>query len=518
MLGETFARFDPPDARKPWTHPPTNFRQRRISVAMPNTPNPLDDPAHVLAAIIQSSDDAIVGKDLNGIVLSWNRGAERMYGYSADEMIGQSIAVLLPEGQEDELVAIFGCLKAGQRVEPYETVRRTKAGELIDVSLRVSPITDTAGRVVGASAIARDISRQRQAELARTTSEARWRAIIDSAVDGIVVIDTRGHIESFNPAAEKMFGYAEVDVLGRNVNILMPSPYHEAHDEYLAHYIHTGEQKIIGIGREVTGLRRDGATFPVHLSVGEMRIGNDRHFTGILHDLSARTRLEGQLREQAALARLGEMAAVLAHEVKNPLAAVRGAIQVIGRRLPAESKDGPIVKEIIARIDGLNNLLQDLLLFARTPKPKMASVEIAPLLQLTADLLSKDPAFSGVGIEITGSARPVEGDMELLRIVFQNLFINAAQAMQGHGSLRIAIAGTGDRVDVRVTDTGPGIPEEARANLFRPFFTTKSRGTGLGLSTAKRLLESQNATIVVECPPGGGTVVTVSLAALAQSG
>ncbi len=127
---------------------------------MPDIPNPLSDPAHVLAAIVQSSDDAIVGKDLNGIVLSWNRGAERMYGYAADEMIGRSIAVLLPEGQDDELDAIFGCLKAGQRVEPYETVRRTKGGELIDISLRVSPIADEAGRVVGASAIARDISRQ----------------------------------------------------------------------------------------------------------------------------------------------------------------------------------------------------------------------------------------------------------------------------------------------------------------------------------------------------------------------
>ena len=501
MLGGIFAKFDP--------------RKRRISVTMADAPNPITSPAHVLAAIVESSDDAIVGKDLNGIVLTWNRGAERMYGYSADEMIGRSIAVLMPEDRADELTSIFERIKAGQRVEPYETMRRTKAGAAIDISLRVSPITDAAGRIVGASAIARDISRQKQAELASRTSEARWRAIIDSAVDGIVVIDTRGLIESFNPAAVKMFGYTEAEVIGRNVNVLMPSPYHEDHDQYLARYLHTGEQKIIGIGREVTGRRNDGSTFPVHLSVGEMRVGEVRHFTGILHDLSARTRLEGQLREQAALARLGEMAAVLAHEVKNPLAAVRGAIQVIGRRLPAESKDAPIVKEIIARIDGLNDLLQDLLLFARTPKPNMTAVDVVPLLQMTGELLSKDPAFGGVGIDVAGRARPVQGDPELLRIVFQNLFINAAQAMQGQGSLRIAIVAADDRVDVRVADTGPGIPEDVRANLFRPFFTTKARGTGLGLSTARRLLEAQHATIAVECPPGGGTVVTVSLAAFA---
>ena len=129
-------------------------------------------------------------------------------------------------------------------------------------------------------------------------SEARWRAIIESAVDGIVVIDAHGRIEAFNPAAERLFGYAERDVLGRNVNILMPSPYHEEHDTYLARYLATGVQKIIGIGREVTGLRKDGTTFPLHLSVGEMTVNGERKFTGILHDLSARVRIEEQLREQ----------------------------------------------------------------------------------------------------------------------------------------------------------------------------------------------------------------------------
>src|SRR5262249_26133390 len=116
-----------------------------------------------------------------------------------------------------------------------------------------------------------------------TLAEARWRAVIDSAVDGIVVISDRGIIESFNPAAERMFGYSEQDVLGKNVSLLMPSPYREEHDGYVERYLRTGEQKIIGVGREVTGLRRDGTTFPVHLAVNEMRFGGERHFTGILH-------------------------------------------------------------------------------------------------------------------------------------------------------------------------------------------------------------------------------------------
>src|SRR6476659_52405 len=139
------------------------------------------------------------------------------------------------------------------------------------------------------------------------TSEARWRSIVESAVEGIVVIDAHGRIEAFNPAAERLFGYTEADVVGRNVNMLMPSPYHEEHDTYLARHLATGAQKIIGTGREVTGLRKDGSTFPLHLSVGEMTVTGAPKFTGILHDLSARMQIEEQLREQTALARLGEM-------------------------------------------------------------------------------------------------------------------------------------------------------------------------------------------------------------------
>ena len=167
---------------------------------------------------------------------------------------------------------------------------------------------------------------------------ARWRSVVKSAVDGIVVIDAAGSIEAFNPAAERLFGYSEQEVVGRNVNMLMPSPYHEEHDGYLARYLATGEQKIIGIGREVVGLRRDGATFPVHLSVGEMSVNGERKFTGILHDLSGRIQMEERLREQATLARLGEMAAVIAHEVKNPLAGIRGAFRSIGGRLRRRSR------------------------------------------------------------------------------------------------------------------------------------------------------------------------------------
>ena len=322
-------------------------------------------------------------------------------------------------------------------------------------------------------------------------------------------------MKAFNPAAERLFGYAEQEVIGRNVNILMPSPYHEEHDTYLARYLATGVQKIIGIGREVTGLRKDGTTFPVHLSVGEMTVNGERQFTGILHDLSARVRIEEQLREQTTLARLGEMAAVIAHEVKNPLAGIRGAIQVIGGRLPEGSRDAAMTKEIVARIDALNELMKDLLLFARPPQPRPTAVEVARLVGTTADLMRADPALKDMRVEVAGSAPPIEADPDLLKIVFQNLLLNGAHAMQGQGTIRISITAVDSSCQIVFSDAGPGIPPEIREKIFMPFFTTKSRGTGLGLPTAKRLIEAHHGTISIDCPPGGGTTVSILLPAQA---
>jgi PAS domain S-box-containing protein len=592
-----------------------------------------------LAAIVESSDDAIIGKDLDGIILTWNRGAERLYGYTADEMKGRSIALLIPEDRSSEFSEVLERIRSGQRVEHLETVRRTKDGRLFDVSLTVSPVTDATGRIIGGAAIARDITARKRDELALRTSEtrwrsvmesavdgivvidargrieafnpaaeqifgytesellgrnvtvlmpapyrdehdgylaryletgiakiigtgrdvmglrrdgtvfplhlsvgemsvagekkftgilhdltdrvqleerlrsseARWRSVIDSAVDGIIVIDAHGRVDAFNPAAERLFGYREDEVLGRNVNVLMPSPYHEEHDGYLAQYLRTGAAKIIGIGREVRALRRDGSTFPVHLAVGEMTVNGERKFTGILHDLTARVRMEEQLREQAAMARLGEMAAVIAHEVKNPLAGIRGAIQVIGGRLPAEGREAAVVKEIVTRIDGLNDLMKDLLLFARPPQPKPAPVDLESLVKTTASLLTEEPALANVGVEIEGSAPLVMGDAELLKIVFVNLLMNAAHAMEGHGVIRVSVTRADRACRIEVQDSGPGIAPDVRERIFTPFFTTKSRGTGFGLPTAKRIIEAHTGRIDIDCTPGGGTTVTVQL-------
>jgi len=343
---------------------------------------------------------------------------------------------------------------------------------------------------------------------------ARWRAVIDAAVDGIIVIDSRGRIEAFNAAAERMFGHSEAAVLGQNVKILMPEPDKSQHDGYLAHHLRTGERKIIGIGRAVTARRADGHNFPVHLSVGEFEIDGEMHFTGILHDLTRRADLEERLRETTALARLGEMAAVIAHEVRNPLAAVRGALQVIGSRLSTETNDAAIIKEVIARLDGLNDLIQDLLVFARPPAPKPIRTDLRALAESVAALLKGDPAFRELDVAIDGDVPPALVDANLMTIVLQNLLINAAQA-QGQGTIRVALQPLGGAIRVEIADSGPGIPTEIRADLFRAFKTTKARGTGLGMATAKRLIESQGGGIAVECPPHGGTVILLTVPAAA---
>jgi PAS domain S-box-containing protein len=469
------------------------------------------DAERILAAIVESSEDAIIAKNLDGIILAWNASAERMYGYTAKEMIGRNIAAIIPPDRPNELKDITTRIVAGERIELFETSRVRKDGRRIDVSLTVSPIKDASGTVVAASTIARDITTKNAQLQQLKDSEERLRSVVEAAVDGIIVIDARGTIEAFNPGAERLFGYSAVEVFGKNVNILMPEPYHSEHDRYMRHYLETGEQKIIGIGREVNARTKDGTVFPVHLSVGEMMLNGDRKFTGIVHDLTSRVAMEERLREQAALVRLGEMAAVIAHEVKNPLAAVRGAIQVIGKRLAPASREAAVVADIIARIDTLNQLVHDLLLFARPPQPHPIPIDVLGVLGITVDLLRADDSYKSVVVSIDGSAPHVMADAELLKIVFLNLLINSAQAMKGQGEIEIAVSADGGECVVVVTDTGPGIPPEVRGRLFTPFVTTKSRGTGLGLSTVKRLIEAHHGSIRVQSPSNGGAKVTVTL-------
>jgi two-component system, LuxR family, sensor kinase FixL len=466
----------------------------------------------ILDAFFNASEDAIIIKDLTGRILSWNPGAERMYGYSAAEMIDTSIVRIIPPDYADEYATIMQRVSEGERFDLVDTVRLTKSGVRIEISLSVWPIVNQQRATVAACVTARDITPQRRAERAQRGSEARWRAIIESAVDGIVLIDRRGRIEFFNPAAERLFGYRSDEVVGHNVSRLMPSPYSEEHDHYLKRYQMTGERRIIGIGREVVGRRKDGTTFPLHLSVGELSLEGETKFTGIIRDLTDRVRLEQKLREESGLVRVGELAAVLAHEVKNPLAAVSGAIQMLSEHMSGD-EDREIVQEILRRLDGLSSLMSDLLLFARPPRPQTRALELAELLHALVAFLKADPAFADVDVTVEGLGGTVIADPELLKIAFQNLLLNAVQALkdQRQRSVRVTFGQADAETIVDIADSGPGIPAKYQERLFTPFFTTKSRGTGLGLATVRRIAEAHGGRVDIQSTGPSGTTVRVTL-------
>jgi PAS domain S-box-containing protein len=469
--------------------------------------------AERLDAVLNITVDGVIVIDAQGRIEAFNRGAQDLFGYPEGEVLGRNVSILMPSPQHEQHDSYLErYLTTGEAKiigVGREVTGRRRDGTSFPVHLSVGEMR--IGGMRKFTGMLRDLTKRVHLEGALGASEARWRAVVDSAVDGIIVIDAHGRVEAFNRAAERLFGYSAQDVINRNVDMLMPSPYGEEHDTYLSRYLATGRAKIIGVGREVKGRRQDGSTFPLHLSVGEMTIQGERKFTGILHDLSARVEMEQQVREQAALAKLGEMAAVIAHEVKNPLAGIRGAIQVFGHRMTQHGEDTHVLTEIVARIDSLDQMMKDLLLFARPPKPRCVPTDLVPLVKTTASFLNQDPALHDVDIDVEGAAPLVAADADMLRIVFQNLLINGAHAMQGKGRIRVAIEAFDTGCQVAFVDGGPGIPADVRDKIFTPFFTTKARGTGLGLPTAKRIIEAHNGQIVVDCPPAGGTRVVIRL-------
>jgi two-component system, LuxR family, sensor kinase FixL len=249
-----------------------------------------------LASIVEYSQDAVMDMTLDGVIVSWNLAAERIYGYSLKEVKGRTGTLLVPADRMGKTARILSAVRRGG-VTQLETVRIRKDRTLIPVALIAGPVHDASGQLVGISTIHRDMSQLRNAESALQESASKTAAILTTMVDGAITIDENGMIDSMNPAAERLFGYVAADVLGRNVKMLMPEPYHSEHDEYLGNYLRTGMAKIIGIGREVIGKRKNGATFPMDLAVSEVLIGQGRLFTGIVRDLTDRKRLERQILE-----------------------------------------------------------------------------------------------------------------------------------------------------------------------------------------------------------------------------
>jgi PAS domain S-box-containing protein len=325
----------------------------------------------------------------------------------------------------------------------------------------------------------------------------------------VAVTDVKGRIKSVNDKFCEISGYTRGELIGQD-HRLINSAYHPK--EFIR-----GLWQTIANGRiwrgEIRNRAKDGSFYWVDTTIVPFldERGRPYQYMAIRYDITDRKRSEELLREQAALARLGEMAAVVAHEVKNPLAGIRGALQVIGGRLPEQSRDRAIMGDIVTRLDSLNEIVQDLLVFSRPREPRLAPMSVTELLEGTAALLKKDPAYAGIDVAITGDQPTISADPEQLKTVFLNLLLNAAQATGSGGHVRVSVAQANGACRVSITDEGGGIPAEIRPKIFEPFFTTKHRGTGLGLPTAKRVVEAHRGSIEFESPPSGGTVVTVTL-------
>jgi PAS domain S-box-containing protein len=340
-----------------------------------------------------------------------------------------------------------------------------------------------------------------------TQLEAFKRALDCAAI--VATTDVTGRITDVNDKFCDISGYSREELLGQDHRIIN-SGYHSK--EFMRDLWHTIANGRVWHG-EMRNRAKDGHFYWVDTTI--VPFLNDRgkpyQYIAIRADITARKAAEAQLAQQAALARVGQMAAVVAHEVRNPLAGIKGAIQILISRRRADDAELPVMRDIISRIDALGELINDLMLFARPRPPRLATVELRPLLQDAAAVARRDPAGEKLRITVSGDEVSATVDGEMVRATVLNLLLNAAQAMAGGGEVRITLARRDGQAVIEVRDSGPGIPPEIREQVFEPFFTTKARGGGLGLPIARRTADLHGGTIALDCPPGGGTVVTLSL-------
>ena len=419
-------------------------------------------------------------------------------------------------------------IRRGERVEQYETRRRKKDGTVVDVSLTLSPVWDDSGRLMGASKVARDITQAKRAITELAEREARLQSVLDTVPDAMVVIEVDGIMRSFSATAERLFGYSAEEAIGQNVSILMPSPYREQHDRYLARYLATGERRIIGIGRVVVGERKDGSTFPMELAVGEMRSDKHRFFTGFVRDLTERQETQRRLQElQAELTHmsrytaLGEMASTLAHELNQPLTAAASYLNGARRLIDGGVPDSlPIIRDAIDRAADqalrAGQIIRRLREFVARGESER-QVENLPTLVEEASALALLGAKE-IGVRVSFRFDPeadyVLADKVQIQQVLLNLMRNAVEAMQETERRDLSLTSRAvedGMAEIAVTDTGPGIAPEIAAQLFQPFVTSKQHGMGVGLSISRTIVEAHGGRLWTEPNPQGGTIFRMTL-------
>ncbi|MAB14812.1 PAS domain-containing sensor histidine kinase [Parvibaculum sp.] len=355
-----------------------------------------------------------------------------------------------------------------------------------------------------------------------TDSATLFRMLLATAVDGILVIDERGELLIYNDACEKLFGYTPQEVIGQNIRMLMPEPYRHEHDGYLKAYRDTGEKKIIGIGREVKALRKDGSEFPVYLSVGEGQLDERRVFVGIVHDITVRREATRRLQEtQAELVHMsrfnemGQMTSSLAHELNQPLAAIMNYLSAAGRTLakldaPEAARARDLMQKASDQSARAGQIIRHLRDFVEKRDHNRREENLNLLVEEAVEfaLLGSDDLDVHVDIELEDGLPAVFADRIQIQQVILNLARNAVEAMQDCPLRRLSV--TTSHLDdgfirTSIADTGPGLASEVAENLFQPFITTKEKGMGIGLSICWSIVDAHGGELWAEKNEAGGT-------------
>jgi two-component system sensor kinase FixL len=469
--------------------------------------------------------------DLSTRKLEWSDTARSLFGVTRDEPVSYELFLSLLEPKDRE--------RAEQAIK-----RVAETGGNFDVSFRIGGeqrsghwirargglVRDEDGLARHLSGIVLDIDEEKQLENALRTRESHLRSILDTVTDAMIVIDGYGVIQFFSTAAERLFGYAEYEAIGRNVSELMPMPDQARHDGYLARYRSTGERHIIGIGRIVTGKRRDGTTFPMHLSIGEMQSGGETFFTGFVRDLTEHQQTQARLQELQSelvhisrLTAMGEMASALAHELNQPLAAISNYMKG-SRRLLAGSSD-PNTSKIENAMDRAAEQALRAGQIIRRLRDFVSRGESEKRVESLAKLIEEAGALGLAGareqnIQLRFGLNP-EFDLVLvdrvqIQQVLVNLFRNALEAMAQSPRRELVVSNIGvtdDMIEVEVSDTGYGFHEDVKANLFQTFFTTKETGMGVGLSISRSIIEAHGGRMWAESNAAGGATFRFTLPA-----
>ena len=469
----------------------------------------------------------VIIHDVEGRILYWTTGCERLYGWSRKEVLGRTV--------HDILKTQYPLLR-GKIVEKLhkegswqgEIEHQKKDGSAVLVSSLWVARKSEDGAVHSVLQNNSDITGLKRAQDEIAAREAHLRSILDTVPEAMVVIDAKGAVTSFSAAAAQLFGYRPEDVIGRNVKMLMPEPYRAEHDEYIGRYLKTGEARIIGYGRVVKGLTKDGVIFPMELAVGEARSSGQRIFTGFIRDLTSRQKMEEELRQAQKMEAIGQLTGGLAHDFNNLLTVITGNLEMLETTLK-DSRQRELLKEAQEAAQDGANLTSQLLAFGRRQPLNPRPTDLGPLISNFSELLRRTLGESiELQIRVSGSNNLSVVDAPQLQNAVLNLVINARDAMPRGGKLTIDVSQTrldadyaqmypeirtGRYVLVAVTDNGAGMTEEVRQRAFEPFFTTKAMGagTGLGLSMVYGFVKQSGGNIQIYSELNRGTSIRIFL-------